>query len=921
MRIQKLRVKRYGALRDWSPIDLPPGVCVVHGPNEAGKSTLFDLLTSLLYGFSPAAADKHPYTSWEDGASLDIEAELVLQDHQTVQVNRRLLSTPRGSLVRGEAAEEIANRPLPFVQHVGCDLYQALYALTAYDFQHLKEKHQAEIQNRLLGGLTTTRIRPVPSVLQELERDANQLWRTDRRRSRYSALSEELRRVRQERQEALKRETELQQHLARLKELQDEHDTLQRERAGLKARVRRAETLVPVAAALKQLDGWRREIADEKRLAALPLDIRGELKRLKDDLVAKDAELADIQEKIRAENEAVASFGDRERLVLKYTGEIREWVRLAEVHDRERRKQADDCEEIRRHRERLGERAGEVLVEPWSDICAGEVKRVPSAELKARITQCTEAREAHRQCREDRLHKEHNAPVAARPIPVWFGLGCSAVGVLLAALGWLGDSVVLLAAAVTSLVVAAGALALGWLSGQASRQLREQYQKELHRLREQDEQAAGAFAQSRDKVAALLAGLPVAPGLLEQPDMGLYESVIALRSELMEIEQLEARLAGGLEKWGEERNGLAALAETLGEPVAEWAVPAVDRLSERLTHAENMKTEHDQAIHELARLKTQQTEGKARLETLREEQAWLEAEILSLAGMTGDADPAVDRSVVLEEAVERVVGLKKTLDLLKHHETELQRLHVDLPVLQEEIRALEQDPDRAWILDATKVEPAKDRLEGLDGRVQELVEGIARLENDIQAHMRGSSPGELDGQIAAIEEELQTLARERDRLVLMRMILKRADREFREQHQPDVLRRAGSYLERITEGRYTRLMMLAVEGGSERLVVQRGDRTEPVTVGHPLSRGTLDQIFLAFRLAVIDHLDNGHETLPLFLDEGLVNWDDARLENGVRLFGEIAAVRQVFLFTCRQALAELVTTRLGEPVVMIPGMT
>ncbi|MEW6541976.1 MAG: AAA family ATPase, partial [Bacillota bacterium] len=173
MRISTIRIRRYGSVRDWGPVDLSPGVCVVYGPNETGKSTLFNLLTSMLYGFSPASKDKHPYTSWDDDLSPDFEAELVLRDGQIVKVSRRLPSTPRGTLVRGDAVEDIANRPLPFVQHVNRDLYQALYALTAYNFHNLKEDQQAEIQDRLLSGFATTRFRSVSKVLQELERDAN----------------------------------------------------------------------------------------------------------------------------------------------------------------------------------------------------------------------------------------------------------------------------------------------------------------------------------------------------------------------------------------------------------------------------------------------------------------------------------------------------------------------------------------------------------------------------------------------------------------------------------------------------------------------------------------------------------------------------------------------------------------------------
>ena len=54
MRFQRIRIGAFGRLAevDTGPDSLP-GMVVVTGPNEAGKSTFFQLLTTLLYGFSP----------------------------------------------------------------------------------------------------------------------------------------------------------------------------------------------------------------------------------------------------------------------------------------------------------------------------------------------------------------------------------------------------------------------------------------------------------------------------------------------------------------------------------------------------------------------------------------------------------------------------------------------------------------------------------------------------------------------------------------------------------------------------------------------------------------------------------------------------------------------------------------------------
>ena len=73
----------------------------------------------------------------------------------------------------------------------------------------------------------------------------------------------------------------------------------------------------------------------------------------------------------------------------------------------------------------------------------------------------------------------------------------------------------------------------------------------------------------------------------------------------------------------------------------------------------------------------------------------------------------------------------------------------------------------------------------------------------------------------------------------------------------------------------------------------------------PLSRGTLDQIFLCLRLGLLDHLDQGRERLPLILDDALLRTDDARRREIYPLLAEVSRQRQVFLLTCQDWIALL----------------
>ena len=128
-----------------------------------------------------------------------------------------------------------------------------------------------------------------------------------------------------------------------------------------------------------------------------------------------------------------------------------------------------------------------------------------------------------------------------------------------------------------------------------------------------------------------------------------------------------------------------------------------------------------------------------------------------------------------------------------------------------------------------------------------------------------------------------------------------ADRRFREEHQPDLLLRAGGHLRHLTRGRYDQIRL--GDPGDASFYLRGPAASEPRKVGEPLSQGTREQIYLALRLAIIDHLDSGAERLPLFMDEILVNWDAWRRDRAFELLERVAERRQVFLFTCHPAMA------------------
>jgi uncharacterized protein YhaN len=62
------------------------------------------------------------------------------------------------------------------------------------------------------------------------------------------------------------------------------------------------------------------------------------------------------------------------------------------------------------------------------------------------------------------------------------------------------------------------------------------------------------------------------------------------------------------------------------------------------------------------------------------------------------------------------------------------------------------------------------------------------------------------------------------------------------------------------------------------------------------SDGTVDQLYLALRLAVAEELT---PEAPLVLDDAMVRFDDKRLETALHILKQFAQNKQVILFTCQ----------------------
>jgi len=92
-----------------------------------------------------------------------------------------------------------------------------------------------------------------------------------------------------------------------------------------------------------------------------------------------------------------------------------------------------------------------------------------------------------------------------------------------------------------------------------------------------------------------------------------------------------------------------------------------------------------------------------------------------------------------------------------------------------------------------------------------------------------------------------------------------------------------------------------------------------------LSEGTATQLYLALALATLVELQqerraDGHETLPLLLDDVLMTFDDLRSAAAVELLAEIGAEQQVVVLTHHDSVREAALAVDGVAVVSLDAL-
>jgi uncharacterized protein YhaN len=946
MIIRGWHIDGFGVFRDRRTEGLGHGLTVLHGPNEAGKSTLLAFIRGVLFGFPDKRSKRKeplypPLHGGAHGGRLFLE-----HDGRAYTVARSASSRQAQPTITDDSGTRLPEGELTRLLG-GADrtLFQTIFGFSLWELQELSTLTAENVRDRIFSGAVAGAGRSARQAAEALGKQATALYRPDGRHkaNRVHELLQEMRRVDGELEAARaaaraypdKLEAERRAH-ADVDALRAEIDRTRARKAELDRLVRLWETWCEREAALAQL-----ETATGRRFpraAAVTGDpALTDLQRRADDL-RRHAELqrhrlADARE--RAEQvsqaderlsraltalgegwtrDAVAAFTDS----IPHREDIRAWeqalqdaearvVKASEAHETAAKQLAEARDQ---HRQLADELAAEP--EPPPDLATLRARQDALERLGAEIG---EDRDAERRAQNARDLATERAKRVADVADQQPGRAGFAVALALAALAavaagggvWMGETLVGVGAAGA---IAAAAIGLALWVARRRAALRDRLDHARGDQRAAQDAAVQA-EQSRESTARTVRASATALGFDDVPsDSARVRALNAAREAMEQRRQYDAKrqalteaanrvAARDADATATER-ALTAEREARDDLARRWAAwkrargfPAhlspqgVRDFGEQILAAQAALSEKTHAERALAGVRTAIDDWAAGARAVLGERN---------GDTTADGEALVHAFTAAADAI------------AAEQEAYARAMRADDAIHHEAGHDAARAADLRATLAAGDIDAWRAELAGLDDQLAHRREAYDSALAAARDATKDRETVEQSDRIAELDQERNRLADEIARCYRRWQVLGAAKglidetlEQFERERQPAVFANASARLGFFTQGRYQQIRQDA-EGQGVVVV----DRDQQQLAPLDLSRGTREQVYLAVRLGLIDEFMGRGTVLPLVMDEILVNFDPERMAAVARELGRFAQDHQVLLFTCHPEIAERV---------------
>jgi uncharacterized protein YhaN len=181
------------------------------------------------------------------------------------------------------------------------------------------------------------------------------------------------------------------------------------------------------------------------------------------------------------------------------------------------------------------------------------------------------------------------------------------------------------------------------------------------------------------------------------------------------------------------------------------------------------------------------------------------------------------------------------------------------------------------------------------GEIMEMEEKCVKLMENL------SDERDQARALVEITEELDYYNQFKEKLMCNKRLIEETTNDIsglsaiiQEEFLPKLNRKINFYMNTITNGKYKEVLI-----GDDLNLSIFDEYNDMIVDIDSLSAGTIDQLFFAVRVALIDIISKD-KAAPIILDDCFTQYDDGRLLNALKILKDIGTNRQVLLFSCHR---------------------
>ncbi len=863
MIINKIKYKVYGKLTD-VVIDLEKGMNLLYGKNEAGKSTIFDSIASLIYGFRPVSREKHPYVHWEKN-EINFSAEIE-EKEELFTVERSLRSVPKCVItdLNERKSQIFRNEPLPFVNTVSASLFDSLFYLNAEDLNHISNESWESIQSKLIFNFGSDYLKKSSDVVQRLEEEINSLWRNDKKGNPFiNSLYQELRGLKLEKADAEKRQLK-HSHLIQ----QTEHSSIklhefEQERQQHLNTLKSLREILPIIELERKIAQLYREIIHADEFDKLDPNLIQHLDQQELELDQMSSQIQTLEDSRKHILSQLFPLSEKDRQMIAFMNEA-EGVQttLNELNVLESHEQLKMDEFLK------GKEKSDHLFKMMFGLELDETGRADLLTLD--VMQVSTQIQKHIEKNQKDTNQTHQLKNKSKLyLSIMAAAGLASIILLM---GAFSSRHVLL------FVFSAGSAMISAWSTVQHRHLKKRV-KILENEHHEDEQMIKSI---------LIQNSIILPDyVLEDDKLRFFTKLEQLIMSVLEDQTRHEQWISLVEKRKNSETKVSSFLESHGFDVSLGIKLKLQYLLSQGASLLEQSRENDRIQDKVIVLEDQIETLKASIQEKHSQTQTLK-ETLAHFG-SGDIKEG-------RQAFEQNLSLKHKIGVYEeeYRQLKLEKVFVEMPVVI--------DP---YILEA--------KISDLELSMNEMKEQILNARQEINILNEMKSVEAFEDEILYVEDQIEKATQKRNTLMMLKEVIVYSDEKFRLKNQPNIIHRVSHFMNVMTQGKYQEVILSQTDHQYELLFMID---SETVPANRAFSKGTLQQLFFAYRLAVIEAVDpNGQ--MPLLLDETFINWDKDRFKETLSILKEVSEKRQILFFTCHEAYVDMVRNQWMTHVIEV----